>query len=87
MGSVFYLDDKWQSTFGTFTCTSTGGPATTVSWRRDGTTLSDGNNYSITSQVTDAETATYTQHTDSDWETGGRVSVQCVQHQDIFRKY
>ena len=26
-------------------------------------------------------------HTDSDWETGGRVSVQCVQHQDTFRKH
>ena len=44
----------------TLTCTSTGGPATTVSWRRDGTTLSDDSTYSITSQVTDAETATYT---------------------------
>ena len=45
----------------TLTCTSTGGPATTVSWRRDGTMLSDDNTYSITSQVlTDAEIATYT---------------------------
>ena len=44
----------------TLTCTSTGGPATTVSWRRDGTMLSDDSTYSITSQVTDAETATYT---------------------------
>ena len=45
----------------TLTCTSTGGPATTVSWRRDGTMLSDDSTYSITSRVlTDAETATYT---------------------------
>ena len=45
----------------TLTCTSTGGPATTVSWRRDGTMLSDNSTHSITSQVlTDAETATYT---------------------------
>ena len=43
----------------TLTCTSTGGPATTVSWRRDGTMLSDDSTYSITSQVTDAMTATY----------------------------
>ena len=43
----------------TLTCTSTGGPATTVSWRRDGTMLSDNSTYIITSQVTDAETATY----------------------------
>ena len=44
----------------TLTCTSTGGPATTVSWGRDGTMLSDYSTYSITSQVTDAVTATYT---------------------------
>ena len=44
----------------TLTCTSTGGPVTTVSWRRDGTLLSNDNTYSITSQVTDTETATYT---------------------------
>ena len=44
----------------TLTCTSTGGPASTVSWRRDGTMLSHDSTYSIVSQVTDAETATYT---------------------------
>ena len=44
----------------TLTCTSTGGPATTVSWRRDGTVLSDDNNHDIMSQVTDPVTATYT---------------------------
>ena len=44
----------------TLTCTSTGGPATTVSWRRDGTMLSDDSNHDIMSQVTDPVTATYT---------------------------
>ena len=44
----------------TLTCTSTGGPATTVSWRRDGTMLNDDNTYSITSQVSNGTTATYT---------------------------
>ena len=44
----------------TLTCTSTGGPATTVSWSRDGTTLSDDSNHDITSQVMDTVTATYT---------------------------
>ena len=43
----------------TLTCTSTGGPATTVSWRRDGTMLSDDSTYSITSQVTDAVTLSF----------------------------
>ena len=44
----------------TLTCTSTGGPSTTVSWRRDGTVLSDDSNHDIMSQVTDPVTATYT---------------------------
>ena len=44
----------------TLTCTSTGGPATTVSWRRNGTMLSDDSNHDIMSQVTDPVTATYT---------------------------
>ena len=44
----------------TLTCTSTGGPATTVSWWRGSTLLSDDSTYSITSQVTDVETTTYT---------------------------
>ena len=44
----------------TLTCTSTGGPASTVSWSRDGTVLSDDSNHDITSQVMDTVTATYT---------------------------
>ena len=35
----------------TLTCTSTGGPSTTVSWRRDGILLSDDSTYNITSQI------------------------------------
>ena len=46
----------------TLTCTSTGGPATTVSWRRDGTLLTESSSYSTTSQMLlDTETATYNQ--------------------------
>ena len=56
---TFQLEDAVTPVF-TLTCTSTGGPATTVSWRRDGTMLSDDSTYNITSQVTDAEIATYT---------------------------
>ena len=56
---TFQLEDADPPVF-TLTCTSTGGPATTVSWRRDGTMLSDDSTYSITSQVTDGTTATYT---------------------------
>ena len=39
----------------TLTCTSTGGPATTVSWQRNGVVVSGG-----TTVVTDPATATYT---------------------------
>ena len=56
---TFQLEDADPPVF-TLTCTSTGGPVSTVSWRRDGTMLSDDSTYSITSQVTDSETATYT---------------------------
>ena len=44
----------------TLTCNSTGGPPTTVSWRRDGTMLSDNNNNYISSQLINSVTATYT---------------------------
>ena len=44
----------------TFICTSTGGPATTVTWRRDSSPLVvDGVTYRQTQTVTDATTATY----------------------------
>ena len=56
---AFQLNNAATPVF-TLTCTSTGGPATTVSWRRDGTMLSDDSNHDITSQMTDSVTATYT---------------------------
>ena len=44
----------------TLTCTSTGGPVTTVSWRRDNETLAENSNYNITSQILIySESATY----------------------------
>jgi len=43
----------------TLNCTSTGGPATTVSWTRDGDIVTANNSYINSSQVTDTETATY----------------------------
>ena len=55
---TFQLEDAGPPVF-TLTCTSTGGPVSTVSWRRDGTMLSDDSTFSITSQVTDGTTATY----------------------------
>jgi len=43
----------------TLTCTSTGGPATTVSWTRDSNAVTANNDHIITSRVTDTETAFY----------------------------
>ena len=55
---TFQLEDADTPVFN-LTCTSTGGPVSTVSWRRDGTILSDDSNYTITSEVTDGTTSTY----------------------------
>ena len=41
------------------TCVSTGGPATTVTWTRDGTILSYDANHMFTKTVTNTLTATY----------------------------
>ena len=44
----------------TLTCTSTGGPATTVSWTVNNSAVTEDSAHNITSQVlTDAETGTY----------------------------
>ena len=56
---TFQLEDADTPVF-TLTCTSTGGPVSTVSWRRDGTMLSDDSTYNLTSELTDGTTATYT---------------------------
>ena len=58
----FKLTSELNSTIPTFTltCTSTGNPATTVSWRRDGEVLTENSNYNITSQILlDLENQTY----------------------------
>ena len=43
----------------TLTCVSTGGPATTVTWTRDGAIVSNDANYVFTKTVTNQLTATY----------------------------
>ena len=42
----------------TLTCTSTGGPATTVSWTVNNHTVTEDSAHNITSQITDTTTAT-----------------------------
>ena len=44
----------------TLTCTSTGGPATTVSWTVSNSAVTEDRAHNITSQITNATTATYT---------------------------
>ena len=48
------------STTFTLTCTSAGGPATTVSWTSNNSAVSEDRIHSITSQISNAVTATYT---------------------------
>ena len=58
----FQLTSELNATTPTFTltCTSTGGPATTVSWTVNNHTVTEDGAHNITSQVLiDAETATY----------------------------
>ena len=44
----------------TLTCTSTGGPATTVSWTVNNCTVTEDSAHNITSLITNTTTATYT---------------------------
>ena len=63
MSSVqFQLTSELNATTPTFilTCTSTSGPATTVSWTVNNSAVTEDTGHNITSQVlTDAETANY----------------------------
>ena len=43
----------------TLTCTSTGGPATTASWTVNSSVVTEDSTHIITSQITNATTATY----------------------------
>ena len=43
----------------TLTCTSTGGPATTVTWRRDGVVITLNTTYQQTQNIVDPVTSTY----------------------------
>ena len=49
----------YSETTRSLTCTTTGGPATTVTWRKDGAIISISAAYQQTQVVTDATTGTY----------------------------
>ena len=63
----------------TLTCISTGGPATTVTWTRDSTTVTEGSE----TVLDDPEIAQYI-HTHSGCDYWRRVHLYCVQQQAIF---
>jgi len=49
----------YNETTRSLTCTSTGGPATTVTWRKDGAVITLNATYQQTQVVTDPVTGTY----------------------------
>jgi len=49
----------YNDTTRSLTCTSTGGPATTVTWRKNGTVLTINATYQQTQVVTNSSTGTY----------------------------
>lgn len=54
---VHFIDGSFSSTL---TCTSTGSPATTVAWLKDGQPLSiDGSTYQLTQAVANRAESTY----------------------------
>jgi len=54
------VDMRYARSSQTITCTSTGGPATTVSWRKDGVPIVlDGSTYQQSQIITDTRAATY----------------------------
>ena len=62
----------------TLTCISTGGPATTVTWTRDSTTVTEGTETVLDDPVTAQYTHTLTV------TTGGEYNLYCEQQQTII---
>ena len=54
----FSLDRETPPLF-TLTCTTTGGPASTVQWTRNGVALTNGGRYSLSQTIVNLQTATY----------------------------
>lgn len=60
LGVLTVTDMRYDTLSQTFTCTSTGGPSTAVSWTRDGSPLAvDGTTYEVSQILTNIATATY----------------------------
>lgn len=58
-GVVAVTDLNYEESSLTLICTSTGGPATTVTWTKDGASLAAADTYQQSQTITDMLTATY----------------------------
>ena len=58
-GSPTVISLTYNGQSRTLTCTSTGGPATTVTWRRDGVVITLNDTYQQTKRVVDPGNGTY----------------------------
>ena len=59
LGSPHVTNVEYDSQSKTLTCTSTGGPATTVTWRKDGAIITLNTTYQQTKRVVDPVASTY----------------------------
>ena len=59
LGSPHVTNLRYDDQSRTFTCTSTGGPATTVTWRRDGSMITLNATHQQTKRVVDPVESTY----------------------------
>ena len=59
LGSPHVTNLRYDNQSRTLTCISTGGPATTVTWRRDGAVITLNDTYQQTKRVVDSVTGTY----------------------------
>ena len=58
-GSPYVTNLTFDSKSRTLSCTSIGGPATTVTWRRDGVVITPNDTHQQTKRVVDAGNGTY----------------------------
>ena len=58
-GSPSVASLTFNSSSNTLTCTSNGGPATTVTWRKDGAVITLSTTHQQTKRITDNSTSTY----------------------------
>ena len=58
-GSPIVTNLTYNEQSRTLTCTSTGGPSTTVTWRRDGVVITLNDTYQQTKRVVDTVNGTY----------------------------